>query len=128
MGNIDWVAIGINAVLMVAAMWVASIKLTRWVGDMKAEIIASITSHATEDTNEFSRVREEIDATARSFGETVAALKQRVNDDRLLAAETYLRRDGYYKAHEQLITMIANMRSELREDMVRLEQKLDTKT
>lgn len=122
------IAIVINAVLLVAAAWGGSIRTTWKVAAIKADIIAAINTHAKEVTIEFMNVRKEVDDTARSFGETVAALKQAFNDQRLEAAQTYVRREGFWKAHENLTKSIDDFRRETREDLQRLERKFDTKT
>jgi len=128
------IAIFTNAVVIIVALWATSVRATWKAASMKADIIQAITDHATEDAAEFAAIRDEIDATTRAFGETIQSIRQKVNDVELDVSKTYLRKEGYWKAHEQLIVSLKEIREEMRADnnrfreefradMVRLEQK-----
>ena len=126
-----WIAIVSNgAVLIIAlmALWGWSLKITWGISQVKEDIKLMIREHAADDLTEFAKVRQEIDDTARAFGETMAALRQGFNDFRLDAANTFVRREGFYKVHDQLNENIKAFREEIRADLRRVEQKIDTKT
>jgi len=120
-----WIAIGINVLVLIAGFIAVSVRTTWLVGEIKADIVKSIHDHGQEDIAEFAKIRQEIDDTARAFGETAAALRQKVVDVELNAEKTYVRRDGYWKAHEQLLQAMAEMRKEIREDFKNLEGKIN---
>lgn len=65
---------------------------------------------------------------SREFGETVAAIRQKVADVELYTANNYVRRDGFYKVQEQMTTDIRALGDKIEARFVRLETKLDTKT
>ena len=119
-----WLAIIINALLLVCGLVAVSVRTTWILGAIKADIVASIQDHAQEDVAEFTKIRQEIDDTARSFGESVAAVRQKIVDVELSSVNMFVRRDGYWKAHEQLLQLIADTRREIREDIKGLETKI----
>ena len=120
-----WViAIVTNAIVVIAALWAGSIRATAKLGAIEADIIAVINKHALEDSSEFSMVRREIFQSAHDFGETVASLKQKINDVELYGSNHYVRREGLIS----LTDSITALRSELRADLLRMEQKIDSKT
>lgn len=117
------IAVLVNAGLLIAV----SIRTTWKIGDIKADVIKAVTDHAHDDVIEFGKVRGEIDDTVRAFGETIGALRQKVNDVQLEASQNYVRRDGFWKAHDELRGAIADMRTEVRTDINRLELKIEGK-
>jgi hypothetical protein len=105
----------------------------------KAEVIAAITLHANEDAAEFATVRRENYKGGHDFGETVMALKEHISSIQLEAAKLYVRREGFYESMKQvtegvsairgeLSGAITVLRAELRGDLQRMEQKIDSKT
>ena len=118
------IAIATNAIVLLTALWAVSVRLTYKAGQTKAEIIAAITTHAREDENEFAKVRRELYSSVHDFGETIMALKQKLSDVELHSANVYVRREGLI----QLTDSIAALRSEIRADLLRMEQKIDSKT
>ena len=132
-------ALVLSLLVTVGGIVAMSIRTTWQMADVKAGIIAAITSHATEDTTEFARVRNEIDATARSFGETVHAAREHLRLEiemlrtqhtalELFCSQNYVRRSGFYEAMKQVNETILQFRNEIREDLKRVEAKVDTKT
>ena len=119
-----WLAIIINALVLIGGLIAISVRTTWSLGAIKAEIVSSMHDHAQEDAVEFNKIRQEIDDTARSFGESVAAVRQKTVDIELSSVNTFVRRDGYWKAHEQLLQLIADTRREIREDIKGLETKI----
>lgn len=136
----EWlVAIATNAALLLCSLWAVSIRMTWKAGQTKAEIIATINAHAREDEDEFIAIRAEIFKAAHDYGETIMALKQHVNDIQLQASQLYIRREGFYESmnkmsdnlsgiRTELTGTITALRSELRDDLKRMEQKIDSKT
>lgn len=122
------IAIGTNTFVLIITLWAFSVRATYRLGTFKAEIIASITSHAKEDEAEFSKVRREINRAVIDFGETISAIREEVGKLRLHCSETFVRRDGFWKAMDGLSTNLLSLRSELKADLQRMEQKIDSKT
>lgn len=69
-----------------------------------------------------------IDEQAREFGETVQALRQKIHEFELWARDTFMRRDGFYKVKDEVTAALKEVRDELKTDLRRLEEKIDTKT
>ena len=117
------IAIATNAIVLLTALWAVSVRMTWKAGQTKAEIISAITAHAQDDVTEFAKVRRELYASVHDFGETIMALKQKLSDVELYSSNTYVRREGLI----QLTDSITALRSEIRADLLRMEQKIDSK-
>lgn len=61
----------------------------------------------------------------RRFGETVAALREKVKKVELDAANIYLRRHGFYKVQEQIAQAMEKMQQSIDGRFVRIEEKLE---
>ena len=133
------IAIITNALLLICSLWAVSVRMTWKAAQTKADIIAAITSHAKEDETEFVNVRREIYKAVHDFGETIMALKEHTNNIQLEASRLYVRRDGFYESmnkmtdglsviRTELNGNIIALRSELRDDLKRMELKIDSKT
>ena len=117
----EWaIAILANVVVII----IAAVGGAWHIGNIKSEVLEVMTAHARDDANEFTEIRSEIDSTARAFGETIASIRQHINNVDLAAAQNYIRREGFYKSMEAMGENIANMRKEIREDLLRLESKI----
>lgn len=83
-------------------------------------------------SEKITRSRDEIEArqdtATREVGETIAALRQKVAEVELYAANNYVRRDGFYKVRDQMTSDIKELRRELVERLDRMEVKIDSKT
>jgi hypothetical protein len=134
-----FIAVISQAVLLLVSLWAVSVRMTWKAGETKAEIISAITKHAIEDENEFGNVRREIYKAVHDFGETIMALKEHTNAIQLEAARLYVRRDGFQESMKSLSdgisairsefnNNIANLRGDLRDDLKRMELKIDSKT
>jgi len=75
----------------------------------------------------------------RGFNDTFAALRQHINDVdgklwkkiseiELDTAKNYLRKDNFYQVKSEISSEIKEFRTELKERLERLENKIDTKT
>jgi Sec-independent protein translocase protein TatA len=73
-------------------------------------------------------IDDRIDLQSREFGETVAALRQKMHEVELWARDTFMRRDGFYKIKDEVTGALKEVRDELKTDLRRLEEKIDTKT
>ena len=133
------IAIFTQSALLIAALWVASIRITKNAGEVEARVVEKIVSHAKEDEDEFGNVRREIYKAVHDFGETIMALKEHTNAIQLEAARLYVRRDGFQESMKSLSdgisairsefnNNIANLRGDLRDDLKRMELKIDSKT
>ena len=65
---------------------------------------------------------------SREFGETVAAMRQKMADVELYASNHYVRRDGFFQVQTQLTEDIRLLGDKIETRFVRLEAKMDTKT
>ncbi len=68
------------------------------------------------------------DNHSREFGETIAAIRQKIADVELYGSNNYVRRDGFYKVQEQFSADIRGLGDRIEARFVRLETKIDTKT
>jgi hypothetical protein len=68
------------------------------------------------------------DTHLREFGETVSAIRSKINEVELFAANNYVKRDGFYKVQEQIGSEIRSLGDKIEARFVRLETKIDTKT
>lgn len=73
-------------------------------------------------------VNDQMDTLSRSFGETVAALREKINQVELDMANNYTRRQSVYSLREELRTELRELGKELKESLQRMEAKLDSKT
>lgn len=82
--------------------------------------------------SDISKARDEIeqkqDTHSREFGETVAAMRQKIADVELYAANNYVRRDGFYKVQELLESSIRSLGDKIEKRLERMEEKIDSKT
>jgi hypothetical protein len=114
----EWAAIGINVIMILAGAFGVSMRVTWKASQIKADILASIADHAKEDGEEFTSVRNEIDTTARSFGESFAAIREKIREVELFGRDTYMRRESFYKTMEMLS-------SDLKSNFLKIETRLD---
>ena len=73
-------------------------------------------------------IEEKQERAVHDVGETIAAIRQKLADVELYAANNYVRRDGFYKVQEMLTADIRALGDKIEARFVRLETKLDTKT
>ena len=124
-----WViALAVNGAASIGLLWSFSLRMTWRAGVEKAKMNETINAHADDNGHEFFKVRKEMERNDHNFAETVSALKQRINDVQLETAKTYVNNDGLKDAVQHISDTISVFRSEIRSDLRRLEQKLDTKT
>lgn len=74
------------------------------------------------------RAEERNDLNVRQFGETVAALRQKIHELELWVRDTFVRRDGYYKVQEAVEASIKALGDKMDIRLERMEAKIDSKT
>lgn len=104
---------GVNlAVIVIGGVW----KLSQLEGSLR---------RAIEESRK--ELDDRFDVQTREFGETSAALRQKIHNVEIWARDTFMRRDGFYKVKDDLTAEIKTVRDELRTDLRRMEAKLDEK-
>jgi hypothetical protein len=80
---------------------------------------------------DITRARDEIEAKQdqelRHFAETAAAIRQKVHEVELWTANTFLRRDSFYKAQEDLKAEMKALGDKIDARLERMEEKIDRK-
>lgn len=79
-------------------------------------------------TDSKQEIEEKQGKHSREFGETIAALRQHINNFQLEVANNYVRRDGFNKIRDELVHDISRLGDELKSRLERMETKLDEKT
>jgi septal ring factor EnvC (AmiA/AmiB activator) len=87
--------------------------LGRVLGEKVAELKIEIRQRAEEDM--------------RNYGETAAAIRQKISDVELWNRDTFVRRDEFKTSLDQVNRNIESLRTNLDEKIDRLDTKLDTK-
>ena len=55
-------------------------------------------------------------------------MRQKIHEVEIWSRDNFMRRDGFYKVKDELTVQINGVRDELRKDLRRMEEKLDTKS
>jgi hypothetical protein len=119
-----WIAIFTNAIVILGALWLGSIRVTAKIGEINSKIGNLIGAHELKSLSEITAVRTEIFKVTHDFAETFSAMRQKINDVELYGSNHYVRREGL----NDLNNSITALRAELRGDLLRMEQKIDQKT
>ena len=122
------IAVITNGAILIGSLWAFSLRMTWRFGEEKAGINETINSHADDNAHEFFKIRQEMGINDRNFAETITAIKQKTNDVQLEAAKTYVNHEGFKDAIKQISETISILRSEIRSDLRRMEQKIDDKS
>jgi len=81
---------------------------------------------------DITQARDEIEARqdreVRTVGDSVAALRQKLHEVELWTANTFLRRDSFYKAQEELKAEMKTLGERLEARLERMEEKIDRRT
>lgn len=80
-----------------------------------------------DDKIELTRLEfiERTNVQAREFGETVAAVRLKVQEVELFSRDTFLRRVSFYKAQENIETSITRFAEKIETRLERMEEKID---
>lgn len=68
------------------------------------------------------------DTHRREIGESIHALRSKINEVELTSAKEYIRRDSFYTVRNELSAQIAALDNKIESRLVRMEGKLDTKS
>lgn len=108
------IALGSLAFNMIAAI----VALTWGLGRVRDAVRDEI------DANR-DRFDADIDNLGRSFGETAAAIREKVREVELFTRDTFIRRDSFYKSWELLSADMKAQFARLDSRLERMETKLD---
>lgn len=110
--------LGIVSGLVVQAI-LGAVFLTQKLAGMKEALTGEIIEYRDE-------VKAEIAGERRITGESMAALRQKINDVELEAAKVYVRRDSWHQAMNQLQIQLAAGDKAAEERTLRIEAKVDS--
>lgn len=84
-----------------------------------------LTKATAATTSEIREFRGEIDALGRSVGETILGIRQKITEVELYVRDTFVRRDSWHSAMNQMQERWAVGEKAAEERSVRLETKVD---
>lgn len=112
----EWVAItGLLLNILIAVVGV-----TWGISRIRDAVRGEIDAHR-------DRFNVDIDDLRKAFGETGAALRQKISEVELYAANQYVRREGFYEVQKQLAGDIKAMSEQIAARLERMELKIDSK-
>lgn len=79
--------------------------------------------HAAEIRDYY--MRREVET--KLFGDTIAALRQKIADVELASEKNFIRREGFYVVRDQIVTDMKAIREQVDARFLRIEEKLDDK-
>lgn len=100
------------AVIIIGGVW----KLSK----LESALISKIEETRRE-------IDDRLDVQIREFGETASALRQKIHEVEIWVRDNFIRRDGFFKVRDEETDAIKEVRDELKDDLRRLEQKIDDK-
>lgn len=81
---------------------------------------------ATADTaNEIHDLRDSVNSHERNVGETVHGIREKIKEVELYVRDTYVRRDSWHQAMNQLQESIGKSDAAAEQRMLRIEEKID---
>lgn len=69
-----------------------------------------------------------IERRVNQFGDTIAALRQKINDVELNSEKTFMRRDSFIKVQDTIENSMRSFVDRIEGRLERMENKIDTKT
>lgn len=119
----------ISLILTLVAMSGGGVwQLSRVEAALRKDIARARDEIEAKHDQERESIHVKLDQDARHFGETIAAIRQKVADVELYAANHYVRRDGFYKVQEEIKSELAKVVEKIEKRLERMELKLDSKT
>lgn len=109
-----WVALGAFALNLVGTLVGLIWKLSRVEVSLRQTIQA-----------ERKEIDKDLEKQSREFGETAAALRQKVTEVELYMRDNFVRRDGFYKVRDELSQDIKHLGEQLHARLERMEAKID---
>ncbi|MGE3150338.1 MAG: hypothetical protein AB7K04_14870 [Pseudorhodoplanes sp.] len=89
-----------------------------------SRVEAALRADINQSRDEIERKQER---ATREFGESAAAIRQKVHEVELWAANTFVRRDSFDKAQEDLKKEMKTIGDKLEARLERMEEKIDRK-
>lgn len=83
------------------------------------------TALRVEITKSKDEIEERQDTHLRHTGETISALRQKINDVQLESAQTYMRRDGFYQVQQQIVADMKELGKKIDERFDKLNERID---
>lgn len=96
-------------------------------GKMERETAAEITKLRAEIHEKQDRSENNVGDALRAMREHVHTIEKATLEFRALAAETYMRRDSYYKASDELKREVHDGLDKIEKRLERMEDKFDRK-
>lgn len=90
----------------------------RLFGKGLTELSTEVRAHMEEDTQRFDEMR-------REFGETIKAMREKINEVELFNRDTFIRRDSFHSALSQQQVVMGAMVTDLKDWMRRIEDRLN---
>lgn len=118
MDNAVIVTIIIAAVTMVGNILFLSIWGTWKIANVQAGIMEAIFNHKKETASSF-------EAHQRLVGETMSAIRQKINDVELWGRDNYVAKDDFTEALNRLNQSMVRMDDSLGARLIRMEAKID---
>lgn len=79
--------------------------------------------------DDINKSRDEIeqqqDRHSREFGETVAAMREKIREVELFCRDTFVRRDSFYMVRDDLVTSMNSLGDKIEARLERMEKKID---
>lgn len=110
----------------------AAVSLTWRISRLELSLRKEIrSSHDEVDIKHATAAREyeeRNEQNIKMFGESSAALRQKIHEVELWMRDTFVRRDGYYKVQEAMENSIKALGDKIDIRLERMEAKIDSKT
>lgn len=98
---------------------IINIVLLTWsIANIRLDLTTKIAAAKDEMENQ-------INASIKMYGETITAIRQKINDVELYGSKEYVRREGFYKVQETLTKDIKTLGDKLDAGLQRVNDKLD---
>lgn len=108
------------------------VSLREMIAKLQRELEGRVTQTHKEIDDRIEQTRlefiERTNVQAREFGETVSAVRLKVQEVELFSRDTFLRRVSFYKAQENMEASLSKFAEKIETRLERMEEKIDTKT
>lgn len=94
---------------------------------MKLELAAIELKLGQAITRSKEEIDERVDRQGRDFGETAAAIRQKITDVEMWTRDTFVRRDSFYKVSDEFKADVVAMGDKIEKRLERMEAKIDAK-
>lgn len=113
-----WLTLVFGAIGLALQAGVLAVGFTWKLAGVKEALSKDIINHRDE-------VKDELASDRRMIGESLSALRQKINDVELEGAKNYVRRESWHQAMNQLQTQLQAADKAAEERVLRIEAKLD---